>query len=85
MLEETLGKKKLNIQLDTSAVNVESTESAEDKLVSEQAKQFKDLANKVESFVEGEGDIEGARFEECVHPLSHLIRLGLTHFQRRIF
>lgn len=64
MLEETLGKKKLNIQLDTSAVNVESTESAEDKLVSEQAKQFKDLANKVESFVEGEGDIEGARFEE---------------------
>ena len=64
MLEETLGKKKSKIQPDTSAVNTESTESAEDELVSEQAKQFVDLANKVESFVEGEGDMEGARFEE---------------------
>jgi hypothetical protein len=32
----------------------------------EQAKDLKDLATKVESFVEGEGDLEGARFEERV-------------------
>jgi hypothetical protein len=40
------------------------TESPEDKLASEQAKRLKDLATKVENFVEGEGDLEGARFEE---------------------
>jgi len=42
------------------------TESPEDKLASEQAKRLKDLASKVENFVEGEGDLEGARFEERV-------------------
>ena len=42
------------------------TESLEDKLASEQAKKLKDLATKVENFVEGEGDLEGARFEERV-------------------
>ncbi len=36
----------------------------EDRIASEQAARLKDLANKVEQFVEGEGDIEGARFEE---------------------
>lgn len=40
------------------------TESPEDKIASEQAKRLKDLATKVENFVEGEGDLEGARFEE---------------------
>lgn len=40
------------------------TESPEDRLASEQAKKLKDLATKVENFVEGEGDLEGARFEE---------------------
>ena len=41
-------------------------ESPEDKLASDQAKRLKDLATKVENFVEGEGDLEGVRFEEQV-------------------
>lgn len=39
-------------------------ESPEDRLASEQAKKLKDLASKVENFIDGEGDLEGARFEE---------------------
>ncbi|KAF8971494.1 SGT1 protein-domain-containing protein [Flammula alnicola] len=35
-----------------------------DRLASEQAKKLKDLASKVENFIEGEGDLEGARFED---------------------
>lgn len=38
--------------------------SEEDRVASEQATRLKDLASKVEQFVEGEGDIEGALFEE---------------------
>ena len=45
---------------------LDETESPEDKLASEQAKKLKDLATKVENFVDGEGDLEGARFEERV-------------------
>jgi hypothetical protein len=33
-------------------------------MATEQAARLKTLAGKVESFVEGEGDLEGARFEE---------------------
>ncbi|KAJ2928898.1 hypothetical protein H1R20_g8201, partial [Candolleomyces eurysporus] len=36
----------------------------EDDLAAFQAGQLKDLASKVEDFIEGEGDIEGARFED---------------------
>ena len=36
----------------------------EDKVANDEAKKLQDLANKVENFVEGEGDLEGARFEE---------------------
>ncbi|KAF9229591.1 SGT1-domain-containing protein [Gyrodon lividus] len=36
----------------------------EDKVSKEQTKELRDLASKVEQFVEGEGDIEGARFED---------------------
>jgi hypothetical protein len=36
----------------------------EDAKVNEQAKRMKDLAGKVEKFVEGEGDLEGAVFDE---------------------
>jgi hypothetical protein len=53
----------------------EFDKSLEDKLVSEQAKKLKDLATKVENFVEGEGDMEGARFEEQVFILSSLLSL----------
>ena len=51
------------------------TESLEDKLASEQAKKLRDLATKVENFVEGEGDLEGARFEERVFILCLLLSL----------
>ncbi|KAF9270523.1 SGT1-domain-containing protein [Marasmius fiardii PR-910] len=38
--------------------------SAEDRVASAQASKLRDLAAKVEEFVEGEGDIEGARFKD---------------------
>ncbi|KAF6766232.1 SGT1 protein-domain-containing protein [Ephemerocybe angulata] len=40
----------------------------EDEMASRQADRLKDLASKVEEFVEGEGDIEGARFEDIMAP-----------------
>jgi hypothetical protein len=40
--------------------------SEDNKMVQDQASKLHNLAQKVESFVEGEGDIEGARFEEYV-------------------
>ncbi|KAG7450218.1 uncharacterized protein BT62DRAFT_1072326 [Guyanagaster necrorhizus] len=39
-------------------------ETSEDKMASDQASRLKDLASKVEEFVEGEGDMEGAKFED---------------------
>ncbi|KAK0465270.1 SGT1 protein-domain-containing protein [Desarmillaria tabescens] len=41
-----------------------SGEVPEDKIASDQASRLKDLASKVEEFVEGEGDMEGAKFED---------------------
>jgi hypothetical protein len=42
----------------------QSDQDAEDKLAQEQAARLQELAKKVEGFVEGKGDLEGARFEE---------------------
>lgn len=62
-LQQSLGHTKKVRQED--AMVVDSPEiPAEDRMASEQASRLKDLANKVEQFVEGEGDMEGARFEE---------------------
>jgi hypothetical protein len=36
----------------------------EERLAQEQTEKLRGLAAKVERFVEGEGDVEGARFEE---------------------
>lgn len=36
----------------------------EDNIANEQASRLKDFAAQVENFVEGQGDIEGAKFEE---------------------
>jgi hypothetical protein len=36
----------------------------EDHIAREQAARLQNLAEKVEGFIEGEGDLEGARFEE---------------------
>lgn len=43
---------------------LETGKTMEDRLAKEQASRLQDLAQKVENFVEGEGDIEGATFEE---------------------
>ena len=39
-------------------------DGGEDAITTEQADRLKKLAGKVEAFVEGEGDLEGARFDE---------------------
>ncbi len=67
MLENSRTKGKSKARQDSNAMDVdkeETAESAENLLASEQAKKLKDLANKVENFIEGEGDIEGAIFDE---------------------
>lgn len=46
----------------------------EERLAQEQASKLKSLAQKVEEFVEGEGDLEGALFGKCV------VRNGHTPF-----
>jgi hypothetical protein len=67
------GNAKESDAMDVDPLN--KTESLEDRLASEQAKKLKDLATKVEIFVEGEGDMEGARFEERVFILRPLLSL----------
>ena len=66
MLENTHGTGKTS-KHDPTSMDVdddEPTRSTEDRLASQQAKQLKNLANKVETFIEGKGDVEGAIFEE---------------------
>ena len=62
MLEASRTKEKQSEALEANKMDVD--ESPEDRLASEQAKKLKELATKVESFIDLEGDIEGARFEE---------------------
>ena len=49
----------------------------EDDLASHQANRLKDFADKVEKFVEGKGDLEGARFEEWALFVTMIVQ-GLT-------
>ncbi|KAJ7129973.1 SGT1 protein-domain-containing protein [Mycena crocata] len=60
MLEMTMGTK---LQ-DAMEVDTKDEESVEDRLASDQASRLQNLASKVEAFVEGKGDLEGARFED---------------------
>ncbi|KAF9452554.1 SGT1-domain-containing protein [Macrolepiota fuliginosa MF-IS2] len=62
-LEKTMGQAAKVAQEDAMEVDPPGS-SEEDRMASEQAARLKDLASKVEKFVEGEGDIEGARFED---------------------
>lgn len=69
MLQQTVASKKKSG--DPNAMEVDGDdddqeESPEDRLASEQAMKLRDLASKVEQFVEGEGDLEGAKFDESV-------------------
>ncbi|KAJ7919076.1 SGT1 protein-domain-containing protein [Mycena leptocephala] len=59
MLETNMGSSKQQ----ENAMEVDE-ESAEDRLASDQASRLKSLATKVEAFVEGKGDLEGATFED---------------------
>jgi hypothetical protein len=47
------------------AMDVDSSgDVAEERVAKEQAFRLQDLATKVQQFVEGEGDLTGAKFEE---------------------
>ncbi|KAJ7169523.1 SGT1 protein-domain-containing protein [Mycena filopes] len=61
MLETTMGTSR---RQDAIEVDPNEEESAEDRLASEQASRLQNLASKVEEFVEGEGDLDGARFDD---------------------
>ncbi|KAI4520500.1 SGT1-domain-containing protein [Schizophyllum commune Loenen D] len=70
MLEERMGKPSQQTK-DPDAMDVDPKDGQvaqqkvmEDKVANDEAKKLQDLANKVENFVEGEGDLEGARFED---------------------
>lgn len=60
MLE--LNEQKNSVRSDT--MDVDMSEASEDRAASEQAVKLKELATKVENFIEGEGGLEGAMFEE---------------------
>lgn len=68
MLEKTMGASKFRTPKDPNAMDVDKAdgqeETSEDHVASTQASRLQALAAKVENFVEGEGDLEGARFEE---------------------
>lgn len=50
----------------SSGVDTMVADQKEEEIAQDQASKLKTLARKVEKFVEGEGDLEGALFEECV-------------------
>ncbi|KAG1826246.1 SGT1-domain-containing protein [Suillus subaureus] len=61
MLERTRSKSQ------SQEMDIDSTgDEAEERVAKEQANKLQDLAAKVQKFVEGEGDVEGARFEDEV-------------------
>jgi hypothetical protein len=67
VLEQTMGASTSMARSDQNAMDVDkpdSGETLEDRIAAEQASKLQNLAAKVEEFVEGEGDLEGATFEE---------------------
>ncbi|KAI0359104.1 SGT1-domain-containing protein [Trametes cingulata] len=48
----------------TDAMDVDTPQDEDERIAKAQAARLKDLAKQVEEFVEGEGDIEGARFAD---------------------
>ncbi|KAF8624765.1 hypothetical protein AX15_005659 [Amanita polypyramis BW_CC] len=64
MLEKTTGASKAKTHEFPTGMDVDSEIKTEDRLASAQAAKLKELATKMEKFVEGQGDIEGARFED---------------------
>ena len=70
MLENTLETKGKEVpRPPAAAMDVDKAaadETDEDRFAKEQAARLRDLAKQVEDFVEGEGDLDGARFAEYV-------------------
>ncbi len=65
MLEKTAGSSRDKGKgRATDKMDVDASENEEERLAKAQAARLKDLAKQVEDFVEGEGDLEGARFAE---------------------
>ncbi|OCH96667.1 SGT1-domain-containing protein [Obba rivulosa] len=68
MLEKNMGGKGKASELSSDAMDVDvtaaNTKTEEDRVAEEQAARLKNLAKRVEEFVEGEGDVEGARFAD---------------------
>ncbi|KAG5648215.1 hypothetical protein DXG03_006170 [Asterophora parasitica] len=62
MLKQTMGSFSPKDAMDVD--KPETEETAEEQLASAQATKLKELAAKVETFVEGEGDLDGARFND---------------------
>ncbi|KAH9937432.1 SGT1-domain-containing protein [Fomitopsis serialis] len=58
MLEQSFGTKDSSNDMDVDP------DSAEDRVAKQQAARLHDFAKKVEEFVEGQGDVEGARFAD---------------------
>lgn len=62
MLERTMGTATKQTQFEAMDTDEPGTEG--DRIASEQAARLQDLAQKVENFVERDGDIEGAKFDD---------------------
>ncbi|KAL7285726.1 hypothetical protein ACG7TL_000831 [Trametes sanguinea] len=63
MLEKTMGTDN-GKQRASDDMDVDAADDPEERVAKAQAARLKDLAKKVEEFVEGEGDLEGARFAD---------------------
>ncbi|KAI0374444.1 SGT1-domain-containing protein [Pilatotrama ljubarskyi] len=63
MLEKTVGLGKGKGKAG-DAMDVDASEDEDERIAKAQAARLKDLAKQVEDFVEGEGDVEGARFAD---------------------
>lgn len=62
MLENTMGQKPRSAE---NAMDVDEDDLAEeDRVAQQQTAKLQEMAKKVEDFVEGKGDLEGATFEE---------------------
>ena len=64
LIAQKMGQKQSAESKDVEMKSPRDNDRAEDDAAEEQAKKLKNLAAKVEDFVEGEGDLEGALFEE---------------------
>ncbi|KAG9094035.1 hypothetical protein FS749_013255 [Ceratobasidium sp. UAMH 11750] len=65
-VDESTFDSMLERQFSRRSAAGQSDLDAEDKLAQEQAARLQELAKKVEGFVEGKGDLEGARFDDDI-------------------